>query len=259
MLVKLISDSVLTGFKAGAGLTIAITQLPGLLGVTGGGHNVPDRLLRPRRSASRDEPDDTRARPDGAGAAVVRRTLAAGPPGRARRGDTVDHRCGAVRLTRFGVSVTGLIPSGLPTPALPTLRFRDQEGIVALATGCMLLAYIEGVAAARPSRRNTARPSIRGENCWVSPRPTWQPLRSVAIPSAGGLSQTAVNEKAGARSRLSLVFASADPRAVPAVLHWLARRSAQAVLAAVVLMAVRGLIDFHALVHICGGRAGWIS
>src|SRR6476661_4667376 len=37
-LVKLISDSVLVGFKAGAGLTIAMTQLPGLIGVGGGGH-----------------------------------------------------------------------------------------------------------------------------------------------------------------------------------------------------------------------------
>src|SRR5271169_2645182 len=45
VLVKLISDSALTGFKAGAGLTIAITQVPSLLGVSGGGHNVPDRLL----------------------------------------------------------------------------------------------------------------------------------------------------------------------------------------------------------------------
>jgi len=35
-LVKLISDSVLVGFKAGAGLTIAMTQLPSLLGVSGG-------------------------------------------------------------------------------------------------------------------------------------------------------------------------------------------------------------------------------
>ena len=45
VLVKLISDSVLTGFKAGAGLTIALTQLPALLGVSGGGHNVPERLF----------------------------------------------------------------------------------------------------------------------------------------------------------------------------------------------------------------------
>ena len=44
VLVKLISDSVLTGFKAGAGLTIALTQLPALLGTAGGGHNVPERI-----------------------------------------------------------------------------------------------------------------------------------------------------------------------------------------------------------------------
>ena len=31
VLVKLISESVLTGFKAGAGITIAMTQLPALL------------------------------------------------------------------------------------------------------------------------------------------------------------------------------------------------------------------------------------
>ena len=44
-LVKLISDSVLVGFKAGAGLTIAMTQLPSLLGLTGGGHNFFERAL----------------------------------------------------------------------------------------------------------------------------------------------------------------------------------------------------------------------
>src|SRR5260221_1029102 len=37
-LVKLISDSILVGFKAGAGLTIVMTQLPSLFWVEGGGH-----------------------------------------------------------------------------------------------------------------------------------------------------------------------------------------------------------------------------
>src|SRR5246127_2305966 len=43
-LVKLISDSILVGFKAGAGLTIAMTQLPSLFGVAGGGHNFFERV-----------------------------------------------------------------------------------------------------------------------------------------------------------------------------------------------------------------------
>src|SRR5882757_7993243 len=44
-LVKLISDSILVGFKAGAGLTIAMTQLPSFFGVAGGGHNFFDRAV----------------------------------------------------------------------------------------------------------------------------------------------------------------------------------------------------------------------
>src|SRR5246127_4304577 len=35
-LVRLVSDSILVGFKAGAGLSIAVTQLPSLFGVAGG-------------------------------------------------------------------------------------------------------------------------------------------------------------------------------------------------------------------------------
>src|SRR6476469_3421691 len=46
LLVRLISDSILVGFKAGAGLTIIMTQLPSLFGVPGGGHNFFDRTIR---------------------------------------------------------------------------------------------------------------------------------------------------------------------------------------------------------------------
>src|SRR6201997_674300 len=45
ILVRLISDSILVGFKAGAGLTIIMTQLPSLLGVSGGGHNFFERAV----------------------------------------------------------------------------------------------------------------------------------------------------------------------------------------------------------------------
>src|SRR4051812_43120466 len=45
VLVKLISDSILVGFKTGAGLTIAMTQLPSLFGVPGGGHNFFERAF----------------------------------------------------------------------------------------------------------------------------------------------------------------------------------------------------------------------
>jgi MFS superfamily sulfate permease-like transporter len=45
ILVRLISDSILVGFKAGAGLTIIMTQLPSLFGVAGGGQNFFERAV----------------------------------------------------------------------------------------------------------------------------------------------------------------------------------------------------------------------
>src|SRR5262250_2785680 len=43
-LVSFISETILTGFKAGAALTIAMTQLPKLFGVKGGGEHFFERI-----------------------------------------------------------------------------------------------------------------------------------------------------------------------------------------------------------------------
>ena len=243
VLVKLISDSVLTGFKAGAGLTIAITQLPALLGVTGGGHSVPERLL-----ILADQLDATNLTTLAIGLAALA-LLWCGErwlPGRPVALFVVVLSIVAVTLfglTRFKVMVTGVIPAGLPLPALPTIRLRDQEGIVPLAMGCLLLAYIEGVAAAR------AFATKHHET--IDPRRELLGLAAANIataavggyPVAGGLSQTAVNEGAGARSRMSLVFASLTLALCLMFLTTLLADLPKAVLAAVVLMAVAGLID----------------
>jgi MFS superfamily sulfate permease-like transporter len=69
-------------------------------------------------------------------------------------------------------------------------------------------------------------------------------------PSAGGLSQSAVNEQAGARTPLSLVFASLALAVVLLFLTGLFHNLPGAVLAAVVLVAVSGLINFKELRHL---------
>src|SRR3954454_13275261 len=46
VLVSFISESILTGFKAGAALVIASTQLPKLFGVPGGGDDFFERVAR---------------------------------------------------------------------------------------------------------------------------------------------------------------------------------------------------------------------
>ena len=66
-------------------------------------------------------------------------------------------------------------------------------------------------------------------------------------PVAGGLSQSAVNDKAGARTPLALIFASAALALSLMFLTGVLKDLPKAVLAAVVLTAVVGLVDFRVL------------
>jgi len=45
LVVNFISETILLGFKAGAALTIALTQLPKLFGVKGGGEDFFERVV----------------------------------------------------------------------------------------------------------------------------------------------------------------------------------------------------------------------
>ena len=148
-LVKLISDSILVGFKAGAGLTIAMTQLPSLFGVKGGGHNFFERVFLLAGQLSQIQLLVCAIGIIAILLIVYGERLLPGKPvalGVVALSIAVATLFG---LPSLGVPVTGEIPAGLPSLAGPSLRLRDVEGIVPLAAGCLLLAYIEGVSAAR--------------------------------------------------------------------------------------------------------------
>lgn len=246
-LVTLISDSILVGFKAGAGLTIALTQLPSLLGVPGGGHNFIERLLL---IAGQIGQTNLLVLAVGIGAVAL---LLAGDrllPGRPVALGVVVIAillASVLGLPAMGVAITGKIPSGLPELSAPSLRIRDVEGILPLAIGCLLLSYIESVSAAR------AFASKHGYA--LDPRQEFLGLGAANLgaalgqgyPVAGGLSQSAVNDKAGARTPLALVFASLTLAVCLLFLTGLLENLPKAVLAAVVLTAVRGLMDFPTL------------
>jgi MFS superfamily sulfate permease-like transporter len=150
-------------------------------------------------------------------------------------------------LPALGVPITGDIPAGLPTLAGPALRLHDQEGIVPLAAGCLLLAYIEGVSAARSFAEKHGYPLDPRQELLGIAAANLAAALAQGYPVAGGLSQSAVNDKAGARTPLALVFASATLALCLLFLTGLLENLPKAVLAAVVLTAVYGLLDFPAL------------
>ena len=152
-------------------------------------------------------------------------------------------------LPALGVPMTGEIPAGLPSLEGPALRLRDVEGIVPLAAGCLLLAYIEGVSAARTfAAKHGYALDPRQELLGIGAANLAAALGH-GYPVAGGLSQSAVNDKAGARSPLALVFASITLALCLLFLTGLLENLPKAVLAAVVLTAVSGLLDFPALLR----------
>jgi sulfate permease, SulP family len=208
VVVRLISDSILVGFKAGAGLTIAMTQLPSLLGVAGGGHNFLERTAMLVGQIANTHYLVLAVSVIAILLLLLGDRLLPGKP--VALGVVVLSIIAAsfVGLPALGVPTTGEISAGLPTLQGPTLRLRDVEGIFPLAAGCLLLAYIESISAARTFAAK--------HGYVVDPRQELLGLGAANLaaamghgfPVAGGLSQSVVNDKAGARTPLALVVAS---------------------------------------------------
>ncbi len=153
-------------------------------------------------------------------------------------------------LGELGFKVVGALPQGLPDFHLPGLRLRDVDGVIPLAFACMLLAYVESVSAARALAQ-----AHREE---VDPRQELLGLGAANLaaalfqsyPVAGGLSQSSVNDKAGARTPLALVFASVTIGLCLMFLTGMLANLPNVVLAAIVLVAVKGLVNVRELRHV---------
>lgn len=249
-LTSFVSETILLGFKAGAALSIAATQLPSLFGVPGGGDHFFVRVLRVCEQLGDLNPATAAV---GLGALVLllvgEKLLPRWPVALM----VVALSILAVSVTplgQAGLKLVGSVPSGLPGFVWPALRLRDMDGIVPLASAILLLAYVESVSAARTfAAKHGYRLDVRQELLGLGGANLLVAFAG-GYPVAGGLSQSAVNEKGGAKTPLSLVFASATLGLCLLFLTGLVRNLPSAVLAAIVLVAVKGLIDFPEAVRI---------
>jgi high affinity sulfate transporter 1 len=249
VLVKLVSNSILVGFKAGAGLTIAMTQLPSLFGVKGGGHNFFERAFLLAGQLGQTQYLVLFVGLTALGLIVIGERLLPGKPVALVVVALSIAIATFLGLPALGVPITGEIPAGLPSLAGPALRLHDEEGIVPLAAGCLLLAYIEGVSAARTFAAKHGYPLDPRQELLGLAAANLAAALGHGYPVAGGLSQSAVNDKAGARSPLALVFASITLAICLLFLTGLLENLPKAVLAAVVLTAIYGLLDFPTLLR----------
>src|SRR4030095_7444988 len=124
------------------------------------------------------------------------------------------------------------------------------DGVIPLAFACFLLSYIESVSTARTmAQKNDYPVDLRQELLALGIANAATALGQ-GYPVAGGLSQSAVNDTAGANTPLALVFASGTIALFLMFLTGFLQNLPNVVLASIVLVAIKGLFDFKELKHL---------
>lgn len=249
VLVCLVSDSILVGFKAGAGLTIIMSQLPSLLGVAGGGHDFFDRTVKLMGQLGDIAPLVLAIGAFAVLLLLLGERLLPGKPVGITIVALAILAASLLGLPALGVPVTGKIPEGLPVLGMPTFGLLEFDDLFPLAAGCVLLAYIEGVSAARSFAAKHGYPlDVRQEFLGLGAA-NLAAAFGHGYPVAGGLSQSAVNDSAGARTPLALVICSVTLGLCLLFFTGLLTNLPKAVLAAIVFAAVYKLVDIRALLR----------
>jgi len=249
-IANFVSETILTGFKVGAGLVIASTQLPKLFGVSSGGNNFLTRILDLARHLKETNLPTLLV---GLGALTL---LIAGErllPGRPIALFVVLTSILVMTffpLATLGVKTVGTIPEGLPQLGWPMMHWSDVDNLLVVSMACFLLSYVESISVVRTFALKHDHSISADQELLALGAANLVAGVGQGYPVAGGMSQSAVNEKAGAQSPLALVFASASLGAVLLFLTGLMRNLPQPVLAAVVLIAVGGLIKPSELRHL---------
>jgi SulP family sulfate permease len=249
-MVHFISESVMTGFKCGVALFLASTQLPKLFGfhsahgsfwentgfffkhlsetnsmslIVGG---VALALLIPGKIFLKHKPV--------ALFVVIGGIIAAS----------------ALSLETYGVKLIGAVPQGIPLFRLPAVYWQDLNQLLPLAFACFLLGAVETAAIGRMLvAKHGGRFDANQENLALAASNLAAGLGS-GFPVSGGTSQSLVNEEGGAQTPLSTALAAVFILIVVLFFSHLLSALPQPVLAAVVLVAVGGLLKLSTLKYL---------
>jgi MFS superfamily sulfate permease-like transporter len=161
---------------------------------------------------------------------------------------------GAIPL-QSGGDVVGTIPRGVPALTLPELDVGVVLKLLPAMVIIALLGFMEAISVARALAAKT------GQRIDPNQELIGQGLANIcgamgkSYPGAGSFSRSAVNLQAGAVSGLSNVFASLAVVATLLFFTPLLYYLPQSVLAAIIMMAVTGLINVRGFVH--AWKAQW--
>jgi MFS superfamily sulfate permease-like transporter len=156
-----------------------------------------------------------------------------------------------------GGSVVGTIPKGLPQIALPTIDWSALSQLLLMAMIISLLAFMEAISIAKAMAARTHQRLDPNQELIGQGLANLAGCVSQSYAVSGSFSRSAVNLQAGAQTGLSNVFSSGVVILVllfftPALYHL-----PQSVLAAIIMMAVIGLLNVRGFVN--AWRAQWFD
>jgi MFS superfamily sulfate permease-like transporter len=154
-----------------------------------------------------------------------------------------------------GGAVVGTVPKGLPALTIPKIDLNVALHLLPIAAIISLLGFMEAISIAKAMAAKT------GQRLDPNQELIGQGLANIlgamgkSFPVSGSFSRSAVNLQSGAVTGLSSVFTSLAVGIVLLFFTPLLYYLPQAVLAAVIMMAVIGLINVSGFIH--AWKAQW--
>jgi sulfate permease, SulP family len=238
---QFLSRPVMDGFVFGLALFVTVSQLPKLFGIEKGSGDTIAQLVHLVAHLGATSGATLAV---GAGALALLfglERLAVGLPGGLVALVLGIVLGSALHLSDHGVAIVGHVPSGFPTPAFPSVRGADVPELLVAGAGMLLVIFSESLGAAQsfatkhgyeidPDQELIALGVANVGSGFVG-----------GLAAGGSLSQSAVNEGAGARSEVSPLIAAALIVVTVLLLTPLFTNLPEAVLAALIIHAVSHL------------------
>lgn len=251
-LVNFLSHPVISGFTSAAALIIGISQLKHLLGVSiGRSHHIHEILLEAFEKIGSVSIPTLLIGLGGIALIIIVRKLNRSIPGSLLAvlfGILVSWGFG---MTESGVKIVGDVPQGLPSFGIPSLSFDMLGTLLPIALTISLVSFMESIAVAKAVQ-------AKHKNYKVIPNQELIALGAAniggaffqAYPVTGGFSRTAVNDQAGAQTGMASMISAVLIILTLLFLTPLFYYLPNAILAAVIMVAVFGLIDYKEPIHL---------
>ncbi len=251
-LVNFLSHPVISGFTSAAALIIGLSQLKHLLGVDiARSHHIHEILLEAFAKIA-----EINIATFVLGLAGILLIISIKKVNRSIPGPLVAVAFGILAvwglgLTESGVKIVGEIPQGLPAFGIPTIDGSTFGELLPIALTISLVGFMESIAVAKAIQ-------AKHRNYKVVPNQELIALGVAniggsffqAFPTTGGFSRTAVNDQAGAKTGLASMLSAGLILLTLLFLTPLFYYLPNAILAAVIMVAVYGLIDFKEAIHL---------